>query len=351
MSLIVYGANGYTGTLVAEHAAERGLPLIVAGRRGDEVTALAARLGVPHRIFGLDDPGEIDRGITGAKVVLSCAGPFSRTAGPLVSGCLRGRAHYLDVTGEVGVFEAVWRRDADARAAGVMLLPGAGFDVVPSDCLAAHLHHRLPSATHLRLAFQAVGRLSRGTALTGIEGVAGGGLVRRDGNLTPVPAGHRTITVDFGRGPRKAIAIPWGDVFTAHVTTGIPNIEVFLAAPTPLRVVLRATRVLGPLLATAPVQRLLKARIRAGAAGPTAEQRRQGRSLLWGEARDQAGRVVASRMQTPEAYELTRWSAVAIAERVLGGDAPIGFQTPARAYGKDFVLGLPGVQREDLPAE
>jgi short subunit dehydrogenase-like uncharacterized protein len=348
MSLIVYGANGYTGALVAELAAQRGLPLIVAGRRADQVTALATRLGVPHRVFGLDDPAQLDRGLAGAKVVLSCAGPFTRTAGPLVSACLRARAHYLDVTGEVAVFESVWRRDAEARAAGVMLLSGAGFDVVPSDCLAAHLHHRLPSATQLRLAFQAVGRLSRGTAITSVEGVAGGGLVRRDGELTPVPSGHRTITVDFGRGPRKAIAIPWGDVFTAHLTTGIPNIEVFVAAPAAMRTVLRLTRVLGPILATAPLQRLLKARIRAGAAGPTAEQRQQGRSLLWGEARDPAGLVVVSRLQTPEAYELTRLTAVAIAERVLSGDAPVGFQTPARAYGKDFVLGFAGVERQDL---
>jgi short subunit dehydrogenase-like uncharacterized protein len=348
MSFIVYGANGYTGALVAELAAQRGLPLIVAGRRADEVTALATRLGVPHRVFGLDDPTQVDRGLAGAKVVLSCAGPFARTAGPLVSACLRARAHYLDVTGEVAVFEAVWRRDAEARAAGVMLLSGAGFDVVPSDCLAAHLHQRLPSATQLRLAFQAVGRMSRGTAITSVEGVAGGGLVRRDGKLTPVPSGHRTITVDFGRGPRKAIAIPWGDVFTAYVTTGIPDIEVFLAAPAAMRTVLRLTRVLGPLLATAPLQRLLKARIRAGAAGPTTEQRQQGRSLLWGEARDPAGQVVVSRLQTPEAYELTRLTAVAIAERALAGDAPVGFQTPARAYGKDFVLGFPGVERQDL---
>jgi short subunit dehydrogenase-like uncharacterized protein len=348
MSLIVYGANGYTGALVAERAAERGLPLVVAGRRADEVAALAARLGVPYRVFGLEDPAEVDRGIAGASVVLSCAGPFARTAGPLVSACLRRRTHYLDVTGEVAVFEAVWRRDAEARAAGVMLLPGAGFDVVPTDCLAAHLHHRLPSATQLRLALQAIGRMSRGTATTSVEGIAGGGLVRRGGVLTPVPAGHRTITVDFGRGPRKAIAIPWGDVFTAHVTTGIPDIEVYMALPARTRVGLRLTRLLGPLLATAPIQRLLKAHIRAGAAGPTAEQRRRGRSLLWGQARDQAGRVVVSRMQTPDGYELTRLTAVAIAERALRGDAPAGFQTPAGAYGEDFVLGFPEVHREDL---
>jgi short subunit dehydrogenase-like uncharacterized protein len=348
MSLIVYGANGYTGTLVAELAAERRLPLTVAGRRADEVAALGNRLAVEPRIFALDDPSAIDRGISGATVVLNCAGPFSRTAAPLAAACLRARAHYLDVTGEIGVFEVLSKLDAQARAANIMILPGAGFDVVPSDCLAAHVHHRLPAATHLRLAFQAGSRMSRGTAVTSIEAAGQGGLVRRDGMLTPVPAGHETIEVDFGRGPRKAIAIPWGDVFTAHLTTGIPNIGVFIAVPGRVRMALRLTRLLGPLLATAPVQGMLKARVRAGAPGPSAEQRRTGRSLLWGEARDPSGNAVVSRMQTPEGYELTRLTAVAIAERALAGLAVPGFQTPARAFGKDFVLGFPGVQREDL---
>jgi short subunit dehydrogenase-like uncharacterized protein len=262
---------------------------------------------------------------------------------------LRARAHYLDVTGEIAVFEALFGRDAEARAAGIMLLPGTGFDVVPSDCLAAHLHRRLPAATHLRLAFRAGGRMSRGTARTSIEGAGQGGYIRRDGLLTPVPAGHRTIAVDFGRGPRKAIAIPWGDVFTAHVTTGIPNIEVYIAAPTRVRVGLRLTRLLGPLLRAATVQRLLKARVQSGPAGPTAEERRQGKSLLWGEARDPSGAAVTSRMETPEGYELTRLTAVALAERALAGEVRAGFQTPAGAFGADFVLGFPGVRREDLP--
>ena len=348
MSLLVYGANGYTGTLVAELAAQRRLPLVVAGRRAEAMASLGARLGVDQRAFGLEDPAGIDRGLAGATVVLNCAGPFARTAAPLVSACLRVRAHYLDVTGEIAVFQALAARDGEARAAGIVVLPGVGFDVVPSDCLAAHLHRRLPGATHLRLAFQAMGRMSRGTATTTIEAAGQGGLIRRAGALAPVPAGHETIEVDFGRGPRKAIAIPWGDVFTAHVTTGIPNITVYTAVPLGVRVGLRLTRVLGPLLATAPVQRMLKARVRAGEAGPSAEQRLAGRSRLWGEARDSAGSVVTSRLEAPEGYELTRLTAVAIAERVLAGHAPPGFQTPARVFGADFILEFPGVRREDV---
>jgi len=349
VAILLYGAYGYTGELVARRAAARGLPassLILGGRRAEALAPLAAELGFGPRAFALNLPGEIDRALAGVKVVLSCAGPFAHTAGPLVEACLRARVHYLDITGEVDVFQALEARDAEARAGGVMLLPGAGFDVVPSDCLAAHVAARLPSATHLRLAFQA-GQMSRGTALTALEGVGRGGLVRRDGALVGVPLAHRTIEVNFGDGPVAAVAIPWGDVFTAHVTTGIPNIEVYTAVPRLTRALLRASRFVAPALATAPAQRFLAARVRAGRRGPSASQRLAGRSRLWGEARDEAGRSVVSRLETPEPYELTAMLALDQAERALAGDVRPGYQTPARAYGKDYVIGFPGVRRED----
>jgi short subunit dehydrogenase-like uncharacterized protein len=349
VAILLYGANGYTGELVARRAATRGAAaagLILAGRRAEALAPLAAELGCERRAFALDRPEDIDRALVGVDVVLSCAGPFTRTAKPLVDGCLRARAHYLDITGEVAVFQMLWARDAEARAAGIMLLPGAGFDVVPSDGLAAHLAARLPSATKLRLAFRA-GGMSRGTALTAVEGMGQGGLVRRDGTLVRVPLAHAAIDVDLGDGPTVAVSIPWGDVFTAHVTTGIPNIEVYAAVPWLTRTALRATRLLGPLLANASVQRIARAGVRATGAGPSEGRRRAGQSRLWGEARDDAGRVVVTRLQAPDAYDLTASLALALAERALAGDARPGYQTPARAYGKDFVLGFPGVSRQD----
>jgi short subunit dehydrogenase-like uncharacterized protein len=345
MALLIYGANGYTGTLIAERAAANRLPAIVGGRRADTVTQLATRLGLTARAFGLDDPARIAAALDGVKAVLNCAGPFSRTAAPLVDACLRTGVHYLDITGELEVLEALAARDAEARAAGITVLPATGFDVVPSDCLAAEAKHRLPTATHLALAFQAGTRLSRGTSMTTIENLNGGGAVRRDGRLVRVPSGWRTRTIDFGDGrPRRAITIPWGDVSTAFHTTGIPNIEVYVAVPRALRVGMRLARWVGPLLASAPLQRFLKARVQGGAAGPGAEERAQGVSHLWAEARDGAGRAIELRLETPEAYELTTWTALALAERALRGELPVGFQTPARACGRAFVLQFSGVK-------
>ena len=216
MSLLIYGANGYTGELIARRAVDRGLPAILAGRRAEALEPLAAQLGRPFRAFALDRPASIDPELAGVSVVLNCAGPFSRTATPLVEACLRSRVHYLDITGEIAVIEAIAARDTEARRLGVTLLPAAGFDVVPSDCLAAHVKRRLPTATHLTLAFRAGARMSRGTATTSVENAHGGGMIRSAGALRRIPSGWRTRLVDFGDGPTKAVLVPWGDVATAY---------------------------------------------------------------------------------------------------------------------------------------
>jgi short subunit dehydrogenase-like uncharacterized protein len=344
---LIYGANGYTGTLIARLAVERGHRPILAGRNGPAVSSLAAQLGLGHRVFGLDRPERVDAGLAGMAAVLHCAGPFAHTAHTMALACLAQHVHYLDVTGEISVFESLARLDDQARSAGVMLLPGAGFDVVPSDCLAAHLKRRLPTATRLVLGMQTTGRFSRGTATTLVENLARAGAIRRAGKIVRVPACWRTRTIDFGNGPTVAMTIPWGDISTAWHTTGIPDIEVYMAAPWSMRLLARLSRGLGWLLSSGVVQRRLKRRIQAGPPGPSDEERARGGTWLWGEARDNRDALVVSRQRGPEGYTLTALAALAVIERVLAGQSAPGFQTPGKMFGPDFILTVPGVQRED----
>jgi short subunit dehydrogenase-like uncharacterized protein len=346
---LLYGSYGYTGRLIAARALERGLRPILAGRSEAPLREQAGALGLPWRAVGLDDPAALDAALAGVPVVVHAAGPFARTARPMAEACLRTGTHYLDITGEIGVFEALAARGAEAERAGVVLLPGVGFDVVPSDCLAAHLARRCPGAVRLALAFQPVGGgVSHGTATTMVENLAGGGAVRRGGRIVPVPAAYRTRRVDFGRGPVEVTTIPWGDVSTAYHSTGIPDVEVYTRVPAAARRLMVASRRLGWLLGSGPVQRFLKRRIDAAAPGPTPEQRARGRSLLWGEVEDGRGGRAAARLETPEGYTLTAATAVAAAEEVLAGRAAPGFRTPSLAFGPDWILGFEGVRREDL---
>lgn len=345
---LVYGASGYTGQLIAEHAVAQGLRPVLAGRTSARVQPIAERLGLDWRAFPLDDPARLAEGIAGMAAVLHAAGPFSATARPMAEACLTGRRHYLDITGEIDVFEALAALDARAKEAGVMLLPGAGFDVVPSDCLAAHLKARLPQAVRLHLSIGGFGSVSRGTAKTMAEGAAYGTRVRRDGRIVELPSPPRG-KADFGAGPRPTVALSWGDVATAWHSTGIPDIAVYFQASPALVRAASTPRLLRRLLASGPAQRFIARGIEKRLPpGPTPEQRVRGRSLFLGEAWDAAGQRVATRMETAEGYTLTAHTAVEIARRAAQGDVTVGYQTPATAYGANFVLGFEGVSRRDV---
>lgn len=346
-SFLIYGANGYTGELITRVAVERGLKPIIAGRNETAIRSLAEKHGLEYRIFSLDESAKLDAALNEVATVIHCAGPFSLTSRQMGEACLRTKTHYTDITGEIAVFEACTLADQKAKDAGIMVMPGVGFDVVPSDCLAMHLKNRLPSATHLTLGWYGMGRMSHGTQATMTMNVGKGGAVRRDGKIMPVPAAWRTREIDFGGGVVKTgVTIPWGDVSTAYHSTGIPNIEVFTVAPASAIKAMKMSRYIGFLLATAPAQRYLQSKIKPG--GPSDEERAKGKTLLWGEATDDDGNRVESRLQCPEGYTVTALAALNITEKILVGDLKPGFQTPAKAYGADLILEIDGTSHQDI---
>ncbi len=340
--LLIYGANGYTGEMIARAASAQGLSPILAGRSAAAVGALARELSAESRVFGLDDPAAVAAGLRGCRLVIHCAGPFSATAAPMMAACLASGAHYTDITGEIDVFELGFRQDAAARRAGSVVCPGVGFDVVPTDCVALTLSQAMPDAHQLALGFDSRSALSRGTASTSVEGLGYGSRVREDGELRRIPLGSRARRIDFGGGEKLATAIPWGDVSTAYRTTGIPNIEVYVPVSPATLANLRRLGRFGWLLRRRPVQALMKWRIRKGSPGPTAAERGRTPVLVWGEVRNTTGRMATARLRVPNGYTVTTDAAVAIARRLLDGNVVSGFTTPARLMGADFVTRLPG---------
>lgn len=344
---LIYGATGYTGQLAAAHAVATGLRPVLAGRNHTTLRPLAERLGLAWRVFTLEAPAQVRDGIKGMTAVLHTAGPFSMTSQPMADACLSVGTHYIDITGEIDVFEALAARDRQAKAGGVMLLPGAGFDVVPSDCLAAHVKARLPGATRLRLSIGGLPVISRGTAKTMLEGIARGTRMRRGGRIVVLSQAPRA-TIDFGWGARPTIAVSWGDVSTAWHATHIPDIEVFFEASPALERGTRMPGLIKRLLAADFAQQLIKRQIdRRMPPGPGPEQRARLRCVVIAEAWDANGNRVSSRLETPEAYTLTARTAVEIARRAANGGAVAGYRTPSTAFGADFITQFAGVTRTD----
>lgn len=342
MNWLIYGANGYTGELIAREAKSRGLTPILAGRNASKIKALGQELGLESRVFDLGTPTEISSHLGGVGLVLHCAGPFSATSAPMIAACIQAKAHYLDIAGEISVFEHAQAQNVPARQAGVVVCPGVGFDVIPTDCIAAMLKQALPDATKLTLGFDSRSGFSPGTAKTSVEGLAQGGKVRRNGKIVSVPLAYEVRKIDFGDGEKLAMTIPWGDVSTAYHSTGIPNVEVFIPGSPKLIANAKRANHIRWLLGFAPVQAFLKNRIGKTVKGPDSATRDKLTTYVWGEVSNAKGEKKTARIKTANGYSLTITGSLAITEYLLKNNVPGGAYTPSKLLGADLITQLPG---------
>ncbi len=317
--LMIYGATGYTGRLAVERAVELGLDLVVAGRDPARVAAVGEEWGVEARAFGLDDPAAVRAGIEDVACVLLVAGPFAVTAGPMMEARISVGVHYLDTTAEYPTFAMAESMHEAALRAGIMVLSGAGWDVVPSDCLALHTARRVTDPERLTIALRVTGGFSRGS-LASAAGIGDlGVLVRANGQISQ--GSPASLTVDFGAGAQECVPVAMGDLITGWHSTGIADIRVYLSADFPEE---------------------------PDGEGPTAEQRAANRYQVFAEVTGSDGSVARSLIDTPSGYTFTPLSAVEIARRVLEDGAAAGFRTPASAFGPELALAVGDTTITDL---
>ncbi len=346
-SFLLYGANGYTGQLIARMAAAYGLKPILAGRNEAALQSLAASLHLDYQVIDLDDTNRLKEALEKVELVLHAAGPFQHTAQKMIEACLATGTHYLDITGEISVFELAKSYHNKALEKSVMLMPGVGFDVVPTDCTALYLKNHLPDATHLKLAFAMVGGMvSHGTATTMAENLGSGGVIRENGKFVKKPLGHKGMWVDFGKKKMFVMTIPWGDISTAFSTTGIPNIETYTGVAPKTFKLLKWQWLFNWFLRTSFARNNAKKKLKQKPAGPSDEMRSKAVSLVWGEATNASGEKAAVRLQCPEGYTLTALSSLLITKKVLEGNYKTGYCTPAGVYGADLILEINDVKRE-----
>ena len=343
MSFLIYGASGYTGKLIVELSIKKGLKPVLAGRTESKIKPLADKFGLEYMIFGLENVEEIAQSIAKFPIVLNCAGPFSRTAKPLVQACLRTKTHYLDITGEIEVFEMIKSFDSEAKINSIILLPGVGFDVVPTDCMAKYLSLKLPNATHLELAFMSVGgSISHGTVTTMIESLGNDGFLRENGVMVSKPTGYKGKWIDFGLLKQFAITIPWGDISTAYSTTRIPNIETYAGASKSAYFLMKFQFLFNPILRTKFIKNLIQKYVDDKITGPNESHFKNGKSLIYGKVTNAKSETFEGRIETIEGYRLTAEASVLITQKVLDLEGISGYQTPAGLFGYGFILEIEG---------
>lgn len=345
---LLYGAYGYTGRLIAKYAEQYQLRPILAGRNEAKLREMAAATGFDYLAFDLNDTPSLIHALQKVPVVLHVAGPFAYTAEQMIEACLETKTHYLDITGEIDVFELAHRYGPAAEQSDIMLMPGTGFDVVPTDCMAKFLSEQMPDAEKLELAFAMQGgSVSRGTANTMIEGLGGSGKMRKNGRIVEIPVGHAAKNIPFLEDyHRLAMSIPWGDVSTAYYTTGIPNIITYTKVSSGTYRSTKWLPYIGWLLRLPWVRSIARRKVNKGPAGPNDQEREEGRSLVWGQITAENGDTRSARFSGPEGYTLTAHSSLIITRKVLNEEVYPGFQTPAGAYGEDLVMEIAGTHRE-----
>ncbi|WP_404399409.1 saccharopine dehydrogenase NADP-binding domain-containing protein [Idiomarina seosinensis] len=334
---MIYGAYGYSGTLISKQAKKRGYSPFLAGRNANKLNSLAEQLELPAREFSLDNAEQITEQLTDIDLVINCAGPFSHTAAPLMNACITSHTHYLDITGEIDIFEYAHQLNDKAQKNNVVLCPGVGFDVIPTDCVAARLNAQMPDATYLKLGFDSGSRMSRGTAKTSIERLGQGGAARIDGTIEQVPLAWKSQQIDFGQGKKMAMTIPWGDVSTAYYTTEIPNIEVYIPASPRLIKRLKRLNWVRWIFNWQWVQRKLKEKVDAQSAGPDEQERNDNPTFVWGEVSNTRGDRKELRVKVKNGYSVTAEGAVELAIFTLKNSTKGGFYTPSRLYGAKLL--------------
>lgn len=324
MSILIYGATGYTGSMVARHARATGLDIVIGGRDALALASLAHELDVPYRVFQVEGD-DAARALTGVDAVLNCAGPFARTAEALMRACIATGVHYLDITAEIDVYRLAERLGPQAAAAGVMLLPGVGWDVVPTDCLALRLARQVEAPRSLRIALQVAGSMSRGSAASAAGIVAAGLMARVDGVLVQTPeAPGRAF--DFGQGPVECMPLSFGDLVTAWHSTSIGDIAMFV-------------NITGSAFRSGDLADL--------PAGPSAQERDAQRARAAVEVTGADDIVTRAVIETVNGYSYTPLVAVEAARRVGVGQWRSGFETPSRVFGADFAESIPGTHITD----
>ncbi len=346
--VLLYGANGYTGKLIARYAKDYNITPVLAGRNEKEITELANELQFPYSIFSLDDAASIEQQLQDVKLVIHAAGPFNKTAKQMVEACIATNTHYIDINGDISVFEFIKKYSDKAKNAGVMLMPGAGFDVIPTDCTALHLKQQLPDATHLQLAFiSSGGQTSHGTATTMASRTGEKAVIRMNGKFVKKPLGFKGLWIEANGKKRFVMSIPWGDISTAYHTTGIPNIEVFTGMKPSVYRILKFQFLFNWLLRTNYVRGLIQKKINSRPAGPTDEQRAHSKTVVWGKVKNAAGKEIISQLICADGYTLTAWGCLLITQKIMADNYKAGYQTPAGCYGKDLVFEIPQTKRID----
>ncbi len=339
-TIMLYGANGFTAGIMLPKLKVLSCKIILAGRNKEAIALIAKKYGYETRIFDLDHAQIVEKNLQDCGLLLNCAGPFTKTAWPLASACVKVRCHYFDITGELSVFQSLFSLNEAARAAKVSIIPGMGFDIVPSDCLAKMLAEQLPDASSIMIAISTKNtRASHGTMKTLFLNIGMMSLASRNGvGIEPVAKDDTHRNVTFNGRTIMCMRAPLADLFCTPKSTGIEHVDTYLAMPKQFERIVPIVNIVRNLAQRPALNKLFAKAIELLPNGPTAAQQQKGCAYIYGEARTNDNRIARAQLRTHEPYVYTGDALIKGAERFLREGLACGFQTPSLAFGSHFAV-------------
>ncbi len=330
--LLIYGATGYTAKVFARELVKNNIEPVLAAR-SESVIHVAEKFNCENRIFPLDESSTIDKQLRDIHLVANLAGPFHVTQNPLIQSCLNTGTHYIDIAGEVPAMESAFMYDQQANNAGIMIMPGAGFGVVPTDIAAALAHEHLPDATWLKIAYATKGGVSQGTLRTILKHVDKPGFIRCDGKWEQANPAFQQMKFTVQGKDFTAVYNPWrADLFTAYVSTRIPNIETYSVFPG-----LIVKMMQGNMLWLRDF--ILKNGMKLLPEGPSEKKLEKGSTIIHVSAGNDHDSNLKVNILGPEAYLFTAKALLSISENILNGQVFHGTQTPS-VYGRELIQNI-----------
>lgn len=341
---MIYGVTGFTGALVIEEALKRGHKPIIAGRNAEKLKVIADQYQVEYQAIDLKDTEKLHKAVAEMDLVFHVAGPYLITAEAMLQACIAGKTHYVDITGEAPIFKRIFELSDQAKAAGICLVSGIGFDVIPTDCLLKHVAAKIKNTQSVELAIAPVVKPSAGTAKSALGIIESGKAdIRQDGKIVSVPFGSEIKTINFPGGKKTVSIGPIADIYTAYYSTGAKNVKTFMAMPAAAAYMSKFTMpMLGWALRKPAVKKRLEKIIDNNVKGPELSFRAKGHTEIYARAENANGDVAEGYLRTGEVYHLTAQLSVRFIEHVLEKN-PSGALAPAQLFPMRDLLDVDGV--------
>ncbi len=348
--IVLFGATGYTGRLVAEALVKRGARPLLAARNRSALEQLAGELGgLDTAVADVAQPQTVHALVERGDVLVSTVGPFLRFGGPALDGAVEKGALYLDSTGEPPFIREVFEeRDAAARSSGASLVTAFGYDFVPGNLAAAIALDRAgEAATKVAVGYFLTGGGSMRGAMSGGTAASVAGVLmapafaHRDGRLVTERSAKRVRTFESRGRQLAGVSIGSSEHLTLpRIHPSLREVDAYLGWFGPASRAMQAMSVLGELGAVREASAKLAARfVKGSTGGPGPEARAKTGSLAIAEAYD-AGGSLRERVELrgPNGYTFTgdilAWGAARAAEQGMSAPGALG---PAEAFGLEAL--------------